>query len=55
VGTHQIADKADLTQTTKTQGLKPIDSIELIGPAEAVPFLQNHLNWGFSSGWHFVG
>jgi hypothetical protein len=33
-----FAGKADLRQTAKAQGLKPIDSIELIGTTEVVPF-----------------
>jgi hypothetical protein len=36
--------KADLTRQPWMQGLKPIDSIQLIGPAEAAPFLQGRLN-----------
>jgi hypothetical protein len=31
-------DKTDLKRTAKIQGLKPVDSVELIGTTEVVPF-----------------
>jgi hypothetical protein len=39
----QTADKADLRQRQRAQGLKPIDSIALIGTTEVVPCYKTFL------------
>jgi hypothetical protein len=39
----QTADKVGLRQTGYVQGLKPIDSIDLIGTTEVVPFYKTLL------------